>query len=158
MGSADRARACAAALAAALLVGGCQPDSEPSGTRTFSSADGVPHFADTARGDARFAQYVLGGRVRRVVDVTASYPDPHRVVAGAFVLVDTTFGRRLPADDHTHRPVVVRYTSTHAARAAVRGHERASYGLRGRTVLWVPAGLPAGLARDYRQALSAGLG
>ena len=160
MGSADRlrARTCAAALAAGLLVAGCQPDAQPSGTRTFSSADGVPHYADTARGDASFARYVLGGRVTRILDVTSSYPDRHLVVAGAFVLVDQRAGRRWPADDYTHRPVVVRYTSTHAARAAVRGHDPHSYGLRRSTVLWIPAGLPAGMTADYRQTMSAGLG
>ena len=135
---------------------GCDPGLQPSSTKTVGSGDGVPRFADTARGDARFAQHVLGGRVRRIVDVTGSYLDPHHVVASAFVLVDSTFGRRWAPEDHAHRPVVVRYTS--AARPAVRGHDRRSYGLRGSTLLWVPAGLPARLARDYQQAMSAGLG
>ena len=148
-------------LAAALLVtaSGCDTSPAPAHPRAVATfREPGPHFADTARGDARFARYVLGGRVTRIVDVTSSYPDRHLVVAGAFVLVDQRAGRRWPADDYTHRPVVVRYTSTRAAQAAVRGHDPHSYGLRESTVLWIPAALPAGMTKDYRQTMSAGLG
>ena len=123
-----------------------------------ASAPGAPGFPDTARGDALFTQWVLGstGRQVRLVDVTARYPDPRHAVAGAIVLVDK---RPVPyrPNDYTHRPVVVRYTSSKAARAATRGHDPRTYRRRGPTVLWIPATLPPRVATEYRFAVSAGL-
>lgn len=122
------------------------------------SSPRAPHFPDSARGDARFAQWILAnsGRQVRLVDVTAAYPDPKQAVAGAIVLVDKS-RVPYPANDYTHRPVVVRYTSRQAAQAATRGHDLRTYSRRGLTVLWIPSRLPSRVAAEYRLAGSAGL-
>ena len=143
----------AVAISACLLLSSCAQS-----VHSTSSAEGVPRFPETARGDARFAQWVLGnsGRKVRLVDVTATYPDPQQTVAGAIVLVDQ---RRVPyrSHDYTNRPVVVRYTSLRAAEAAMRGRDLRTFGRRGRTVLWIPPNLPSQVAAQYRFAGSAGL-
>lgn len=139
---------------AVLLLTGCSPT-----YRSAPSPD-VPHFPDTARGDARFTQWLLAqgnGRETRLVDVTAGYPDPHHTVVRAFVLVDTTTPVAYPRDDFRHRLVVVRYASGRAARSAVLHHDPRPFGRRGSTVLWAPSGLPPRLAEEYRRAGSVGM-
>jgi hypothetical protein len=140
---------------AVLLLTGCAPT-----YRSAASPD-VPYFSETARGDARFTQWLLvqgNGRKTLLVDVTAGCPDPHHtVVRAAFVLVDATSPVGYPRDDYRHRPVVVRYTSARAARCAVLHHDPRSFGRREATVLWVPPGLPPRLADEYKRAGSVGV-
>lgn len=93
-------------------------------------------------------------RIVRVVDVSAAFRSDS--TTGAAVLVDGRLGKRLPADDTRHRPVLVRYTTARAARQAVQ-NAPAGYVLRGSDVLYLPPHFPIKAKDDYRRAMYIGL-
>jgi len=119
----------------------------------------VPRFPETARGNAQFVQWLLAGEGHKVrlVNVTATFPDPEHTVAGAFVLLDRR-RVRYPPNDYAHRPVLVQYTSRQSATSATRQHDSNAYARRGPTVLWIPPNLPRQVAAEYRFAGSVGVG
>lgn len=115
-----------------------------------------PKQSDTIQTDVTRVRSVLGDRVRDVVDVTGTFPNPDGTVEGAVVLIDSKVGERLPRDDYQRRPVLVRYTTRAAARHAIADLRPSSVSRLGVTVLSLPRDFPQNRAEVYRAAAKVG--
>src|SRR4051794_6399913 len=96
-------------------------------------------------------------RVRDVVNVTSSYPDPGGHVVGAAVLIDSRIDTGVPRTDTKHRPVFLVYSTEKAAEGAVTGHPSGTYLRDGVRVIYLPTGFPDSARRAYEQGLGTAL-